>query len=118
MLARALQLGLDPQHEFFSRTQNLELAYFGTLYTVMGGWAVFDLPRTNVAVSTHADGWNGRSSAHASFRCGPTFVKMASPLPSLIATAVQLVSPWDEAASLYTRYVRASDKQKRKGKFA
>jgi len=25
-----------------------------------------------------------------------------------------LVSPWSEAASLYTRYVQASDKQKRK----
>ena len=36
----------------------------------------------------------------------------------LIATAVQVVSPWNEAASLYARYVRASEKQRRKGQVA
>ena len=30
----------------------------------------------------------------------------------LIAMGVQLVSPWNEAASLYTRYVRVSAKRK------
>ena len=32
----------------------------------------------------------------------------------LIAMGVQLVSPWNEAASLYARYVRASAKPKGK----
>ncbi len=38
-------------------------------------------------------------------------------IAALIATTVQLVSPWNEAAALYARYVRAKDKQKRQGKF-
>jgi hypothetical protein len=36
----------------------------------------------------------------------------------LIATTVQLVSPWNETASLYTRYVRATEKQRRKNQVA
>ena len=36
----------------------------------------------------------------------------------LIAMTVQLVSPWNEAAPLYTRYVRATEKQRRKGQVA
>jgi hypothetical protein len=36
----------------------------------------------------------------------------------LIAMAVQMVSPWNEAASLYARYVRASLKRKRKEQLA
>ena len=33
-----------------------------------------------------------------------------------IATAVQVVSPWNEAAAAYAQYVRASEKQQRKMK--
>ncbi len=36
-------------------------------------------------------------------------------LAVLIVTAVQLVSPWNQAAALYAQYVRASKKQKCKG---
>jgi len=39
-------------------------------------------------------------------------------IATLIATTVQLVSPWNEAASLYARYVRASEKRRRKGQVA
>jgi hypothetical protein len=34
-------------------------------------------------------------------------------IAAMIATGVQLVSPWNKAAALYARYVRASEKQKR-----
>jgi DNA-binding transcriptional regulator YbjK len=34
----------------------------------------------------------------------------------LIATCIQAVSPWNRAAALYARYVRASEKQERKRK--
>ena len=34
-------------------------------------------------------------------------------IAAMIATAVQIVSPWNEAASLYARYVKATKKQKR-----
>ena len=30
----------------------------------------------------------------------------------MIATAVQIVSPWNEAAAAYARYVKATKKQK------
>jgi hypothetical protein len=37
-------------------------------------------------------------------------------IATLVAATIQVVSPWNRAASLYARYVRASDKQKRTGK--
>jgi hypothetical protein len=34
-------------------------------------------------------------------------------IAAMTAAAVQVVSPWNQAASLYARYVKASGKQKR-----
>ena len=39
-------------------------------------------------------------------------------IAALIATTVQLVSPWNEAAALYSRYVRVMEKQRGKGQIA
>jgi eukaryotic-like serine/threonine-protein kinase len=114
-LARSLQLGFGESHQFFGHPKNLEVAYFGGLYTLTAGW------------SPHV-----RRDRDARFRFGPiltTALVSAMLIPvwpyersdgiaiaALIATAVQLVSPWSETASAYARYVRASEKQKRKVK--
>jgi hypothetical protein len=114
-LAQGLQLGFGESHQFFRHPKNLEVAYFGGLGALTAGW------------------WSlVRRDRDARFRFWPIlttalFSAMLIPIwpyerpdgiaiAALIATAVQLVSPWSEAASAYARYVRASDKQKRKVK--
>ena len=103
------------QNAFFSKPQNLEPVYFGALYAIMAGWSSL-----------------AARDRKSRFRIGPilwTALLAAMLIPFwpydrqdgiaiavLIATAVQLVSPWNEAAALYTRYVQASEKQERKGK--
>ncbi len=114
-LAQSLQLGSGKSRLFFEQPKNLEVVYFGGLYALTAGW------------------WSlARRDRQARFRFWPilvTTLAAAALIPvwpydrpdgiaiaALIATAVQLVSPWNEAASLHARYVRASEKQKRKFK--
>jgi eukaryotic-like serine/threonine-protein kinase len=117
VLARTLRLDLAPQREFFDNAGNLGPVYFGVLYAIMGGWS-------SLVVRDRT----------ARFRLMPVAVTallstVLMPLwpysrqdeiaiAVLIATTIQLVSPWNEAASLYTRYVRATEKQRRKGQVA
>ena len=117
VLAQTLRLDLSPQQAFFDNAGNLGPVYFGVLYAIMGGWS-------SLAVRDRT----------ARFRIMPvlaTALLSAALMPLwpyarqdgiaiavLIATTVQLVSPWNEAASLYTRYVRATEKQRRKGQVA
>jgi serine/threonine protein kinase len=116
-LAQNTRLGATVQHAFFSEPQNLEPVYFGALSTLMVGWLTL-----------------AARDRKSRFRIGPiigTAILAAMLLPFwpyerpdgiaiavLIATAVQVVSPWNEAAATYARYVRASEKQARKCKAA
>jgi eukaryotic-like serine/threonine-protein kinase len=113
VLAKNVQLGVNVQNAFFSEPRDLETIYFGGLYALTTGW----LP---VAVRDRK----------ARFRFGPILwtalvATMLIPfwpyqrwdgvcIAVLIATAVQVVSPWNESAAAYAQYVRASEKQKRK----
>jgi hypothetical protein len=113
VLAKNVQLGVNVQNAFFSEPRDLETIYFGALYALTSGW----LP---VAVRDRK----------ARFRFGPILwtalvATMLIPfwpyqrwdgvcIAVLIATAVQVVSPWNESAAAYAQYVRASEKQKRK----
>ncbi len=74
--------------------------------------------RPGDAVPNHAGRGHGVWWRLHSCRFGRTHGKTGSPIAVLIAATVQLVSPWNEAASLYTRYVRATEKQRRKGQVA
>ena len=114
-LAQSLQLGSGKSNQFFEQSKNLEVVYFGGLYALTAGWSSL-----------------ARRDRQARFRFWPIlvttlFAAVLIPvwpyerpdgiaIAALIATAVQLVSPWNEAASLHARYVRASEKQKRKFK--
>jgi len=114
-LAHSLQLGSSKSHQFFDQPKNFEVVYFGALYALTAGWSSL-----------------ARRDRQTRFRFWPIlvttlFAAMLIPvwpyerpdgiaIAALIATAVQLVSPWSEAASLHAQYVRASDKQKRKVK--
>jgi eukaryotic-like serine/threonine-protein kinase len=117
VLARALRLDLIPQHEFFDNPRYLAPVYFGVLYTIMGGWSslvardrtarfrIVPVVATALLAATLIPVW-------------PYTRQDGIAIAVLIATTVQLVSPWNETASLYTRYVRATEKQRRKGQVA
>jgi hypothetical protein len=115
LLSQNLRLGFVAQHSFFEQPKNFEVVYFGLLYALTANWF--------------------RSAARdrsARFRFWPIFITgalslMLLPLwpysrpdglaiAAMIATTVQLVSPWNEAASFYAQYVRAAERQGRKVK--
>lgn len=110
---QSLQLGFGESHHFFEHPRNLEVAYFGGLYAITTGW--WSLSRRD------------RDSRLRFWPILTTVLLLTLLMPvwpydrpdgiaiaALIATTVQLVSPWSETASAYARYVRASDKQKRR----
>jgi hypothetical protein len=112
-LAQGLQLRFGESHQFFSHPKNLELAYFGGLYALAGGWS--SLARRDR--DSRFRFWPILTTAFLSAVLIPLWPydrPDGVAIAALIATTVQLVSPWSEAASNYARYVRASDKQKRK----
>jgi eukaryotic-like serine/threonine-protein kinase len=114
-LAQSLQLGFGESHQFFNHTKNLEVAYFGGLYALTAGW----WPLVRRDRDSRFRFWPILTTALFSAMFIPVWPYERPDgiaIAALIATAVQLVSPWSEAASAYARYVRASDKQKRKVK--
>ena len=117
VLARTLKLDLSPQHEFFDDPRYLGPVYFGVLYAVMGGWSSL-VARDRSARFRIMPVVATALLATALMPVWPYTRQDGIAIAVLIATTVQLVSPWNETASLYTRYVRAVEKQKRKGQVA
>jgi hypothetical protein len=116
-LARMFRLDLIPQREFFDNPRNLGPVYFAVLYAVMGGWSSL-MARDRVArFRVMPVLMTGLLSA-ALIPIWPYERQDGIAIAILLATTVQLVSPWNEAASLYTRYVRAAEKRKRKDQVA
>jgi hypothetical protein len=117
LLARVLRLDLTPQRAFFDNAGNLGPVYFGVLYGVMGLWSslvtrerpsrfrLLPVLATTVLAGMLTPLW-------------PYTRPDGIAIALLVATTVQLVSPWNEAASLHARYVQAMEKQKRKGQVA
>ncbi len=115
LLANVLQLKLPLQDEFFSGPQNLQVVYFGSLYAIMTGWSGSTARDRRARFRIRPILWTvALSSLLLPF--WPYDRQDGIVIATLIATGVQLVSPWNEAASLYTRYVQAS--ARRAGKVA
>jgi hypothetical protein len=124
LLARSLQLGLSQQSGYLPGIRGDELLFFGALYTLTGGWSRETVRDRKTRFRIMPIVWTGLLSAVLT----PLFWPYANnegvaelrydgiALAVLIATAVQLISPWDKAAALYAQYVRASAKQKGKGR--
>jgi eukaryotic-like serine/threonine-protein kinase len=113
-LGRLLQLDFAPQTAFFENSRNLGPVYFGALYAVMSGWSWL-VARDRVTRFRILPIVGTGLVAAALIPFWPYTRQDGIAVAVLIATAVQLVSPWNEAASLYARYVRASEKQRRNG---
>jgi eukaryotic-like serine/threonine-protein kinase len=117
VLARTLRLGLNEQQAFFDNAGNLGPVYFGVLYAIMGGWSSL-VVRDRTARFRLMPVLATAALSAALVPIWPYTRPDGIAIAVLIATTIQLVSPWNEAASLYTRYVRATEKQRRKGQIA
>jgi hypothetical protein len=112
-LAQGLQLGFGESHLLVDHPRNLEFAYFGGLYGLTSGW--WSLVRRDR--DSRFRFWPILTTALLSTMLIPVWPydrPDGIAIAALIATTVQLVSPWSETASAYVRYVRARDKQNRK----
>jgi hypothetical protein len=117
VLANTLRLDLSPQEAFFDHAGNFGPAYFGFLYAIMGGWSSLVIRDRGARFRIMPVLTTALLSA-ALMPLWPYTRQDGITIAVLIATAVQLVSPWNETAALYTRYVRAMEKQKRKSQVA
>jgi hypothetical protein len=115
VLAPTMRLGLNVQHAFFSEPQNLEPLYFGALYALTRGWMSLASRDRKSRFRVGPIVWTGLLAAILT-PFWPYDRQDGVAIALLIATCVQAVSPWNKAASLYARYVRASEKQARKRK--
>ncbi len=109
-LARVLRLDLTLQPDFFQSPMRLMPAYFAALFAIMAGWS----PRTSrdrpsrFRIRTVL--WTGLVAA-ALIPLWPYQRQDEIAIAAMIATAVQIVSPWNEAAATYARYVKTTKKK-------
>jgi hypothetical protein len=109
VLARALRLDLNLQREFFDNPRDLAPVYFGLVYGITGGWASLTA-RDRKARFRLLPILGTALVAAVLFPCWPYERPDGIAIATLIATTAQIVSPWNKAASLYARYVRANRK--------
>ncbi len=111
-LARALRLDLAPQDEFFTTNPPWLLpAYFAALFAIMAGWSTRTTRDRPSRFRLRTVLWTGLVSA-ALIPLWPYQRQDDIAIAAMIATAVQIVSPWNEAAAAYAKYVKATKKQK------
>jgi hypothetical protein len=115
-MGRVLELGMPPSR-FFSSPQDLEPIYFGALFALTAGWQGL------------AERGRGRRFGLGQLVWTTILAGLLSPAwpydrldgvaaAVLIAATTQIVSPWNEQAARYARYVRTTRKRDRDVKVA
>jgi hypothetical protein len=117
LLARTLQLNLASQHEFFGKPEYLDPIYFGVMYAVTAGWPGLAARDRRRRFRLMPIAWTALLAAML-VPLWPYERQDGIALASLIATTIQIVSPWNEQAARYTEYVRVARKQDRKTRAA
>ena len=112
-LANNVQIGPTVQNVFDFEPRNLEPVYFGGLYAIMAGWLGLTSRDRKARFRFSPILWTGLLATML-MPLWPYERWYGVYIAVLIAAAVQLVSPWNESAAAYARYVKASEKQKRK----
>jgi hypothetical protein len=113
VLARTLQLGLTPQNEFFSNPRDFDPLYFGALYALAAGWHSLSARDRSKRFRLIPIAWTAFLAAVLT-PLWPYDRPDGIALAALMATTIQIVSPWNEQASRYAQYVRDAQKQNRK----
>jgi FtsH-binding integral membrane protein len=117
VLGQVLQPGLTPQHEFFGNPKNLEPLYFGAMYAASAGWFGLAARDRRKRFRLVPIAWTALLAA-VLMPLWPYERPDGIALAALIATAVQVVSPWSEPRARYADYVRSVAKRDRKLKMA
>jgi hypothetical protein len=117
VLGKLLQVGLPLQHDFLSNPQDLEPLYFGAMYAASAGWYGVSARDRKKRFRLWPIGLTALLGAPLIF-LWPYERQDGIAVAALIATTVQVVSPWSEQASRYARYVRTVKKADRKVKVA
>ncbi len=110
-LARILKLDLPLQGEFFDNPLGLMPFYFAALYAIMAGWWTRTTRDRPSRFQLRNVLWTGLVAA-ALIPLWPYQRQDDIAIALMVATAVQVVSPWNEAAATYAKYVKATKKQK------
>jgi hypothetical protein len=110
-LARILRLDLDLQHGYFHNPLGLMPFYFAALYLLTAGWWSGTTRDRPSRFQLRTVLWSGLVSL-ALFSLWPYQRQDGVAIAAMIATAVQLVSPWNRTAAAYAKYVKATKKQK------
>jgi hypothetical protein len=124
LLGQNLQLGYTQQVAYFPGIRGHELIFFGALFALTTGWWRIVVRDRKSRFRLMPILWTAVLSALLTPFFWPYAAKGGSEgvswdgiaMAVLIATAVQLISPWNKAAALYAQYLRASKKQNCKGK--
>jgi hypothetical protein len=112
-LARALRIDLALQNDYFANPSGLLPYYFAALYAIMAGWSTRTARDRPSRFRVRTVLWTGLLSA-VLIPLWPYQRQDDIAIALMIATAAQVASPWDEAASAYARYVAATKKTKAK----
>jgi FtsH-binding integral membrane protein len=113
VLARTLQLGLAPQHRFFSNPRDLDPIYFGLMYAASAGWYGLAARDRRKRFRLMPIAWTALLATVLT-PLWPYERLDGIALAALIATTIQIVSPWNEQAARYAQYVCVTQKQYRK----
>jgi hypothetical protein len=113
VLGRTLQLGLTPQHEFFSNPRDFAPLYFGALYALTAGWHGLSARDRSKRFRLIPIAWTAFLAA-VLMPLWPYDRPDGIALAALMATTIQVVSPWNEQASRYAEYLRVAQKRNRK----
>jgi eukaryotic-like serine/threonine-protein kinase len=117
MLSRTLQVGLPLQDSFFTNARDLDPIYFGILYAASAGWFGLATRDRSKRFRLMPIAWTALL-AYLLTPLWPYERPDGIVLAALMATTVQIVSPWNEQAARYAKFVRTSRKQNRQVKVA
>jgi FtsH-binding integral membrane protein len=109
-LARALQLGLPLQQEFFGNPKGLDPIYFGLMYGASAGWVGLAARDRRKRFRLMPIAWTALLAALLT-PLWPYERPDGIALAVLVATTIQIVSPWNEQAARYAQYVKSARNQ-------
>jgi hypothetical protein len=110
-------VGLPLQDTFFSNARDLDPIYFGALYAASAGWF-------GLATRDRSKRFRLMPIAWTALLAGiltplwPYERLDNIALAALMATTIQIVSPWNDQAARYAKFVRTARKQNRQAKVA
>ncbi len=115
VLFHALKLEWPLSDQRVTEPQNFEVVYFGLLYTLTTGWFSGSERTRSARFRMRPVVWTVIAAAVLASMAWP-YQSTAMPIAiaTVIPIVIQLVSPWDETAAAYRRYLATATKRGRR----